>query len=176
MKTWIILTLAGLILLWGNPASPQPIISIWGNADSLIVRDQVAQYLNYLDVWENIHVSVGFTTKMPDKLEGMTFCLDSTASTTYQIMRVWIDARLSKTEQKFVLAHEMIHVKQYAKGELREIDQEQVMWKGRKFQYHGAAERHRAPWESEAYKNDHWLARQYKPQPENPLVAAVKNQ
>jgi hypothetical protein len=177
ITTWAFLPLAGLFILWGTPASSQPILQVWGTADSLAMRNQVAQYMDYLDVNENVYVSVsvGFTAKMPEKLEGMTFCLDSTACNTYLIIRVWIDARLSKTRQKLVLAHEMIHVKQYAKGELIVNNNQQVLWKRQKFWYQEANEWQRALWELEAYKKDKWLTGQYKSQPEAPLVAVVKN-
>ena len=175
MKTWILLPLAGLILLWGNPAFSQPIIHVWGTADSLTLKDQVALYLDYLDVEEKVFVSVGFTADMPEALEGITFCMAPSAINPYLIIKVRIDTHLNKTRQKFVLAHEMIHVKQYAKGEISVLNNQQVVWKGRKYDYQGADGK-RVPWEMEAYKTDNLLAKRCKLSVEAPLVAVVKKQ
>lgn len=49
MKTWIFITLAGLIMHLSNPASTQPIIKVYGNEDPRAVKEQVAQYLAHLE-------------------------------------------------------------------------------------------------------------------------------
>lgn len=106
---------------------------------------------------------------MPGKMEGMTFCLDSTVN-NYQIIRVWIDARLSEKQQRLVLAHETIHVKQYVKEELKVIDHKSAIWKGRSLRHHFTGSKQRlSPWETEAYRTDNLLARQYKEQLKRPI-------
>jgi hypothetical protein len=82
-----------------------------------------------------------------------------------------LDDNLNKFTQILVLAHEMIHVKQYAKKELI-VNQEGVIWKGRKFQY-ARAFNLQAPWEKEAYHNDRplaTLARSTQKKNQGPLV------
>jgi hypothetical protein len=87
---------------------------------------------------------------------------------TYQVIRVWIDPRLNKTQQRLVLAHEMVHVKQYAKGELIVNTDQQVIWKGRKYFYQPAARQH-LPWENEAFQQDNRLTIQWKEYLKNSL-------
>jgi hypothetical protein len=94
-------------------AFAQPIIVVLGNhPDALILKHRIAYYLDQLDVGENIHLSLSFSNSMPDPLQGMTFCLNSPPPPAYQIIRIWMNARLKKSELDFALAHEMVHVKQ----------------------------------------------------------------
>ncbi len=162
------LLLISMSLLWIHPACSQPIIKVCGSEDSLAVKEQVAQYLAHLEVREKVYLSVIFSKHMPEKLEGMTFCLASPETNSYQFIKVRIDARLSIKQQRLVLAHEMIHVKQYAKGELLVLSHQQVMWKGQKFRYK-QTQRLYTPWESEAYRTDNLFARRYKEQLEKPF-------
>lgn len=168
MKPLIVLTLTALLSM--HIVYCQSIIKVHGSEDSLTINQQIQQYLTYLDVREKIHLTVIFTSRMPDKLKGITFCQHSSESTAYQVIKVRIDARLSKKQQALVLAHEMIHVKQYAKGELMVIKEQHVLWQGRKYHYQHNR-RHRVPWENEAYQNDHLLSKLSKEQPGAPLTA-----
>ena len=172
MKQQILLFFIGLF--WMHLAFSQPIVIVKGTEDALALKKQITQYLDYLDVRGNVHPTVSFTTLMSDDWEGMTFCLNSPFPATYQVIRVRINARLSKTLQKRVLAHEMIHVKQIAKGELMAINRQQVMWKGQKYWCVGGSRRS-TPWEEEAHQIDKILARPDKVQPETPLATAGKN-
>lgn len=155
MKKLYLLILASVLAL--NSAFSQPIVSVWGVADSLAMKRQVIQYLQYLDVQENVYVLVNFTTSLPEKLEGMTYPLRSPITQTGQVIRVKINARLRERQRRKVLAHEMVHVKQYAKGELSVIDQQWILWKGQKYFYHRSA-RNVNPWEREAYRMDRLVA------------------
>ncbi len=172
MKQSILLILMGM--LWINFAFCQPIIHIWGTADSLAVRNQVVQHLDYLDVREDVYVSVGFTPDLSKKMQGVTFYLNLSGASACPIIKVLIDSRMSSAKQKLVLAHEMIHVKQYVKGELLVLNKRQVLWKGRKHNYQ-PDNRQKAPWELEAYKKDNLLAKRCKLPVESPLVASVEN-
>lgn len=62
------------------------------------------------------------------------------------------------------LAHEMVHVKQYARGELRDLISKpgQVNWKGARKDHvnHGDGYRDQ-PWEEEAYDLEHKLYREW---------------
>lgn len=95
---------------------------------------------------------------MPEKLEGMAISLNSPEPDDYQIIKVLIDASLNKTKQRLVLAHEMIHVKQYVKEELVVLNKQQVMWKGQKYRFSCVCNR-QIPWEKEAYRTDNLLVK-----------------
>ncbi len=174
MKQSMLLILTGIF--WVNYAFCQPIIKVFGSEDPLAVKNQIVQYLHHLDVQENIYLSVTFTADIPEEYKGITFCADSVRFTKhhgYQIIKVRISLHQSAINQMKVLAHEMIHVKQYAKGELVVLSHQQVLWKGRNYSYQRDNHQH-VPWEREAYKNDNLLAKHFKLQTEIPQVALVK--
>jgi hypothetical protein len=178
MKLQILLTITGM--LWMNLIFSQPIIKVSGSEDSLTVKEQVVQYLEHLEVRENIYLTIIFTSDMLKEFEGVTICVneaDLIKSISYQILRVYIDIDVcqSKFRQRIVLAHEMIHVKQFIKGELIVISNQQVMWKGQKYRSQGANNSRIAPWEIEAYRNDDRLAKLCKEQPELPLTVSRTN-
>ena len=169
MKKWMLPTLAGLMIIWEGTVSSQPVIRIWGTKDSIIVRNQVAQYLDYLEVQEDIHLQIIFLHQLPNALAGITYELSTIKPWDYRVFRVYVDNNLTKYEQKLVLAHEMIHVKQYVKGELKVADKEYVNWQRQEYHYdfnHNT----RMPWENEAAQEDKTLAKVYKA----PLMAMVK--
>ena len=160
-------------LCWVQTAFSQPIVLVKGTEDSLALKTLIIQYLDELDIRGNVHLSVSFTTQLPDAMEGLTICVDNSIPHAYQVIRVRIDNRLNKIQQRWVLAHEMIHVKQFAKGELMTINRQQMRWKGRRY---WCLEDHRrsTPWEREACQMGKILAR-LDLQPEVPLVAVDKN-
>jgi hypothetical protein len=68
-----------------------------------------------------------------------------------------IDSTLAKRTMLFVLAHEMVHVKQYAKGELKDyIKAKSVRWHGKIFQSN-EIDYWEQPWEIEAHGREKGL-------------------
>ena len=67
-----------------------------------------------------------------------------------------VEAALHKRPQLQVLAHELVHVKQYARGELRQLQRGGYSWQGRRYskitpdQEIWSKEYNRLPWEIEA--------------------------
>jgi hypothetical protein len=151
-KRLILLTLT--CMPWMNLAFSQPIIKVIESTDSVTVIKQVAQYLEHLDIQEKIRLSITFTLKMPKNYGGFTLCVnkaDLEKDIGYTIVKVYLDSRQPKFLQRIVLAHEMIHVKQYAKRELIVNGKREVQWKGQKYYFSSADDRNLAPWEHEAY-------------------------
>ena len=70
-----------------------------------------------------------------------------------------IDAGLSNEKMLTIMAHEMVHVKQYIKKELTESKSELQLWKGKKID--AATPYHRCPWELEAHKKQSVLYWEY---------------
>lgn len=71
---------------------------------------------------------------------------------------ITIDRTLSKKETLLALAHEMVHLKQYAKGELKDIfrPMRMVKWHGDKY-LHEKIDYWEQPWEIEAYGRERGL-------------------
>ena len=114
-----------------NLANSQPVVRTYLAEDSLAVYQQISHYLQYFDNTEDIFIALSISKRMPKNTKGMTYCAQPVKSFPYQIIRVRIADGLSEKERSEVLAHEMIHVKQYVKGELEIIDDHYVRWKGR---------------------------------------------
>jgi hypothetical protein len=175
-KRLILLTLT--CTLWMNLAFSQPIIKVKGSTDSVTVIKQVAQYLEHLDVQENIRISITFTPQMPKNYGGFTLCVneaDLKKDIDYMIIKVYLDSRQPKFLQRIMLAHEMVHVKQYAKRELIVNGKREVKWKGQKYYFSSADERNIPPWEHEAYRIDGRLIKQCKEQSEILLPISKTN-
>lgn len=176
MKTWITIILASVGLLWSSLVFAQPIVRVTNAEDPLAVRKQVLQYLAYFDITEDVYINIIFAKHMPSSLDGITFCPDPVKPLPYQIIKVRIADRLSKRKKRLILAHEMIHVKQYAKGELKVIDDKKVMWKGHIFHNHYSGSTSQlSPWEREAYRNDNLVAQIGRKAVYSPLLAESIN-
>lgn len=173
LKIVCTLTLA----FWTGLAFSQPHITVKGNKESQMIKQQVKLFLDHLDVQENLQLTVIFSTKMPEKLKGITISDPSPEPDKYKIIRVLIDAKLKRAKQMLVLSHEMIHVKQYAKNELTILDDRRVKWKEREYFVSRGPNRD-MPWEDEAYHADYNLVRSVKSsqkQTQEILVEIVPN-
>ncbi len=157
MKPLISLSL--FCFFWIHFACSQPMVVVMGIDDSLAIKRQVTKYLHVLDVKEKVHLSVCFTEVLPTYVEGMTLCLNTSESEPYKIIRVRINAHLEPIQRTLVLAHEMIHVRQFARGELRVNSKHKVIWKGKTFWTVGGS-RTASPWEDEAYQISKFIVKQ----------------
>lgn len=79
------------------------------------------------------------------------YCL----SITDREFEIEVDKTLSLREFIETLCHEMVHVKQYAKGEMKELSSGQIRWKKKVF---GDIAYDKAPWEKEAFRLEKSLA------------------
>lgn len=161
MKRPVLFRMACTLCLtfWAGFAFSQTVIQVKGSKDPQMIRQQVKWYLDNLDVQENFHLTVVFSAHMPGNLEGLTSSHPSPEPEKYQIIRVLVDAKLNRTRQLLILAHEMIHVKQYLKRELIHSDDQRVIWKGKEYRLSHEYNRF-LPWEKEAYRADLNLVRQ----------------
>ena len=156
--------LIALSLLWSNHFLPaQPIVKIGGSENPMLSERQVIWYLDQLNIQENIHLTVIYTPIIPEGFDGLTVCRNVLEKDGYQIIMVRINQDLSERQKKTVLAHEMIHVKQYAKGEIKLLEPNTVVWLGKRRQLTNIY--HRGPWEKEAYRGDRILAVQFQQRP-----------
>ncbi len=156
-----------------NISFSQSTINVWGSDDSLATVALIEQCLYHLDIYEPILLDVFFTDKVPKNFKGLTmeyFVPD----TDIQYCKIRINARLNTLTKQLVLAHEMVHVKQYVKQELEIVDHQQAVWKGETYNIKGLHHR-QIPWELEAFRQDWRLAKLIKNSSSIPLAVA-KNQ
>ena len=92
-----------------------------------------------------------------DGADGYCLCVDSR---TFEIQ---IDSRLEGDDFITALCHEMVHVKQYARGETKDVNQFTKAWKGEEYiaMYSTVKEYMALPWEAEAYKLQEELCEKY---------------
>ena len=75
-----------------------------------------------------------------------------------------IDSRLKGDDFITAITHEMVHVKQYARGETADVNQFTKSWKGEEYisLYSTVEEYMKLPWEEEAYRLQETLCEEYK--------------
>jgi hypothetical protein len=160
-KTWFVpVALTLLTLSYTNFAFAQPVVKVLAGKNSKAIKKQAEVYMDHLNVQENFYLLIKLSPEMPRKLEGITILRYSPETDVYQF-QVIVDANLSENQQMLVLAHEIVHVKQYAKKELIILNNKKVVWRGKKHHYSGAYNR-QMPWEIEAYKFDRKLVNLFK--------------
>lgn len=73
---------------------------------------------------------------------------------------ILLNRNMNRNEQILTLAHEMVHVKQFARNEWRIYDDNIYRWKGQKVRY--PRKKHdNLPWEKEAIQSEPWLVHFY---------------
>ena len=91
--------------------------------------------------------------KIPEKVQGWCMEIDKNCS------HIQIDKRLEGDDFITCVLHELVHVKQQFKGELKEINGIEKMWKG---EVHIGIDYLNLPWEKEAYHMQEVLLDEYK--------------
>jgi len=125
-------------------------ITIRGTSTTTHQAEMMVQY--YAQYWEleGLYILVQFTARLPKQYQGYTQYLDHKDLQTRQVT-IRISNQISEKQQWLTLAHEMIHVKQFSRGELIYHGKSAYTWKNqyckdvRKISY-----RQRG-WEKEAY-------------------------
>tara|TARA_B100000989_G_scaffold281026_1_gene244904 strand:+ start:429 stop:860 length:432 start_codon:yes stop_codon:yes gene_type:complete len=92
-------------------------------------------------------------TKIKGEVQGWCMEVDKNAS------HIEIDKRLKDDDFITCVLHELVHVKQQFKGELKEMNGIEKMWKG---EVHICIDYMNLPWEKEAYHMQEVLLKEYK--------------
>ena len=91
--------------------------------------------------------------KIPEKVQGWCMEIDKNCS------HIQIDKRLEGDDFITCVLHELVHVKQQFKGELKEMKGIEKMWKG---EVYIGIDYLNLPWEKEAYHMQEVLLKEYK--------------
>jgi hypothetical protein len=92
-------------------------------------------------------VIIDFKSNLDGDAQGYCFAIDKVAEVT--IGKKWAGRNLTFMEQMQTLAHELVHVKQYFRGELSYGKTGEFCWKKRNA---GGYKYENQPWEKEAFK------------------------
>lgn len=129
--------------------SAQPDIQVHGFQYPDQLKDYAQKCLSFLQVDRNIRVTIVMSICLAPNYEGQTIKTGADQFTIYML------ARLKGPKQLLVLAHELIHVKQYITQKL-EIRGDKIFWLGRRFVLKEESV-FDPPWENEAYSADQKL-------------------
>ena len=98
-------------------------------------------------------IYIGFVTVLEDDMQGLCLGFSKGPSVCIQIARTSCGHRVDYDQMMITLAHEMVHAKQWFRGELGEL-QGEWLWKGRKA---GGYKYENQPWEREATNREEQL-------------------
>ncbi|RZS96778.1 hypothetical protein [Cecembia calidifontis] len=116
-------------------------------------------FLDKIGIEEDLHLAIKFTSDLPEYLLGFVIQSDTGYTSNLQKFKIFIQSNLSEFKLSEVLAHELVHVRQYVERKL-EIDQSSnISWMGRRYFYNSNFHRF-SPWEKEAHSEGFNLARQ----------------
>ena len=95
------------------------------------------------------------------KGDAVGYCMMEDTNREFEIE---VDRELSLKDFITTLTHEMVHVKQYARGETKDVNQFTKSWKGEEYisLYSTVDEYMALPWEKEAYELQEVLCNDYK--------------
>ena len=101
---------------------------------------------------KNIYLDIKLTKGMKQKEKAYGFChiVDDNISKPREFM-IELDASMKYSFDQILtwLAHEMVHLKQFVRGELFDYETGRVQWKSRTY---GRVHYDDQPWEKEAYR------------------------
>jgi len=119
-----------VVVFFALSVHSQPIVKIVEAEYSEQLKKYAHLFLQELDVHENIHLTVDISAhvNMPENFKGITFPIAEVDS--FLVFRILFDPESSLDKQLLILAHEMVHVKQFVKKELIVLREDLVIWKG----------------------------------------------
>lgn len=121
--------------------------------DKRLIGDAARYYLDRLlgDRMQNLNITVRFQDNLK---KDAAYCEWLDHNEKPRRFRIVIDSRMGRRKTLECLAHEIVHVKQYVKGELKDyIYGNHVRWRGQKMFYDENDDEtyFDSPWEIEAY-------------------------
>lgn len=126
----------------------------WPVYDKKMIRSAVRYYLEALDVTaeylKDVVLTITFTKDLAHALADVGWDDDPDIPKKFSIR---LNEKTSKSRSLKALAHECVHISQYIKGHLKDGYAKHVVWKKKKYDWHGTQpckKYYFAPWEIEA--------------------------
>lgn len=144
-----------MLTLFSKPTfgeNPNPLIVVVGLPDSALIHQALRFYAQQLQI-EHVHIRVMAAQEMPQATNGCVLYQETLPDAGPQAL-VKIRVGMDTPDLLQVLAHEMVHIKQYAHKELVHCEAHQYSWRGttiadiRKIAYAQRA------WEKEAIQQE----------------------
>ncbi|WP_336517390.1 hypothetical protein [Pollutibacter soli] len=158
LKKLIAPALVYCLFLNTTNANAQVEMQVFGSIYPQQIKQYSEECLSLLNIQNQIRVNIFITDHLPYPYEGRTVrhAPDSAGIDQYS---VYVQSGLKSEKQFLILAHELIHVKQYAAG-LLDVTGDDVLWHGKRYYLH-PDQLYSMPWENEAYADDDGLAKKF---------------
>ena len=142
-------------------------LTITGQADKVTeqqISNAVHFYAEYLmsdRLLKNLEIEIVLEKNLIMNEGDQAYCVDISTSGPARDFEITVDAGMSKRALLIAIAHEMVHVKQYAKGELKYLSSKKLQrFQGKVYNPdHMYWER---PWEIEAFGRELGLYNMFK--------------
>lgn len=158
------LSVAVTFCLSTGPAYPQPHVHVIGGdpQKEVSVVERVTFYADLLGLGSQISIVVSFDSDLPKGVAGYT--LFQAYRNDSPIMQVYIKIEIAQSQsvQLLTLAHEMVHVKQFVKGELMHCGDNTYQWNGKLYEHIQHIPYLQRQWEREALREQYTLSKQYR--------------
>ena len=141
------------------PASAQVHVVVMGKEAKEDIREKVNFFADFLGIKKEITICVAFGSHLGKSVKGYTLFEVTSGSTGASIS---VYDQLSNHEELIVLAHEMIHVNQFVRGQLKVNSEKDVFWRKSSFYSVEEIPYQDRPWEKEALFLEKKLANLYK--------------
>ena len=139
--------------------SAQVHVVVMGKEAKEDIREKVKFFADFLGIKNEITICVTFNPHLGDGVKGYTLFEVTQGSTGASIS---IHDQLGNHDELIVLAHEMIHVNQFIRGQLKVNSEKDVFWRKSTFNAVEEIPYQDRPWEKEALFLEKRLANLYK--------------
>jgi len=108
------------------------------------------------ELYHGISIDVSFSNLKAQKKEGYAFCHDIDDL----MFDIELDRDLSRSNMISTLCHELVHIKQFARGELCFLEGNEILWQDNLYNFDDM-DYYDYPWEWEAYGREVGLKAKY---------------
>lgn len=140
-------------------ASAQVHVVVMGKEAKEDIKEKVKFFADFLGIKKEITICVTFTPHLEKGVKGYTLFEVTPGSTGASIS---IHDQLGNHDELIVLAHEMIHVNQFVRGQLKVNSEKDVFWRKSAFRSVDEIPYQHRPWEKEALFLEKRLANLYR--------------
>lgn len=152
-----ILLVLCILMLSTKGMSSQPNIRVLKESKFQEIAEAAHFLANYFELSPYVYIVIDLKPKLSGRVYGYTLHEDHPNHHGIKQFFITINSKLSLKSQLAVIAHEMVHVKQFVHGELIKEQHHAYQWKGRLCQNIHHLDYLDRPWEQEALSMQHKL-------------------
>ncbi|WPP50410.1 hypothetical protein [Catalinimonas niigatensis] len=143
-------------------AYPRPQVHVIGGKQKAEVVEMVNFYADLLGLDSHISIVVSYQSDLPKGIAGYTMFKAYSGENPIMQVYIKIDIEQSSNARLLTLAHEMVHVKQFVKGELIRCENDVYRWNGKQYAHIHLIPYLQRQWEQEALRKQFALYKQFR--------------